>query len=146
MDYLDHRFVLVMKDPEWNDEQIRLFSQPLDLSIGSSNGVVFFVLESLPIDSADFYFLPEESDSSEEFEADRKAGKNAEFDLYILNGNNEIVKKKSTTLNQKDSEVLWQMFDEQRKGKAYQDEVDLLMEFFEPYELAENKAKIKTRI
>lgn len=146
MDYIDHRFVLVMKDPDWNDEQIRLFSQPLDLSIGNSNGVVFFVLESLPVDSADFYFLPEVSDQKDQFEEDQKAKKSADIDLYILNGKNEIVKKKSTTLNQEDSEKLWQMFADQRTGKAYEDEVDLLMEFFDPYELAENKAKIKTRI
>ena len=61
MDYVENRFMLVLKDKEWTEEELGMLD-PLRIGFCYTNGLAIFVLEGGDIDSSDFYFNIQECD------------------------------------------------------------------------------------
>ena len=62
MDYVENRFMLVIKDEEWTQEEIELIKNDVHLSFCYTQDIAIFVLEGGDIDSSDFYFNVQECD------------------------------------------------------------------------------------
>ena len=56
MDYVENRFMLVIKDEDWTQEEIDMLNSGIDLHFCYTNDIAVFVLEGGDIDSSDFYF------------------------------------------------------------------------------------------
>ena len=56
MDYVENRFMLVIKDEDWTQEEIDMLNSGIDLHFCYTNDIAIFVLEGGDIDSSDFYF------------------------------------------------------------------------------------------
>ena len=66
MDYVDGRFMLVIKDEYWTDEELRLLNSPLELNFCYTQNTANFVVEGGDIDSSDFYFNIQDCDWKEQ--------------------------------------------------------------------------------
>ena len=65
MDYVENRFMLVIKDEDWTQEEIDMLNSGIDLHFCYTNDIAIFVLEGGDIDSSDFYFNVQECDWKE---------------------------------------------------------------------------------
>ena len=86
MDFVEDRFMLVIKDESWSQEELDLLKNPMDLHFCYTQDIAIFVLEGGDIDSSDFYFNIQDCDWKD-------ACLNSELvniDVYLLNGKNEI--------------------------------------------------------
>ncbi len=54
MDYVENRFMLVIKDEDWTQEEIDMLNSGIDLHFCYTNDIAVFVLEGGDIDSSDF--------------------------------------------------------------------------------------------
>ena len=62
MDYVENRFMLVIKDEDWTQEEIEMLNSGIDLHFCYTNDIAIFVLEGGDIDNSDFYFNVQECD------------------------------------------------------------------------------------
>lgn len=65
MDFVEDRFMLVIKDEIWNQEELNLLKQ-MDLHFCYTQDIAIFVLEGGDIDSSDFYFNIQDCDWKDE--------------------------------------------------------------------------------
>ena len=82
MDFVEDRFMLVIKDESWSQEELDLLKNPMDLHFCYTQDIAIFVLEGGDIDSSDFYFNIQDCDWKD-------ACLNSELvniDVYLLNG------------------------------------------------------------
>lgn len=135
VDYVEDRFLLVVKDDDWNEDQIQLMKKPFSLHLCFTNGIIAFILEGGALDSADFYFNIQESDEKE------KALQKDLFDVEIVfvNEKNEVCFRKRHTLNKAQSEVLHQTLLQQNDWEFMPNEYDInldgIFSAYEPYDL-----------
>ena len=86
MDYVENRFMLVIKDEDWTQEEIDMLNSGIDLHFCYTNDIAVFVLEGGDIDSSDFYFNVQECDwKNHLFATDC-----LDIDIILLNKANEI--------------------------------------------------------
>lgn len=135
MDFVEDRFMLVIKDESWSQEELDLLKNPMDLHFCYTQDIAIFVLEGGDIDSSDFYFNIQNCDWKD-------ACLNSELvniDVYLLNGKNEICWKKSKTLSKEDSQQILDCLSKQTQVQFMQDEYDVnvlgIQSAYQPYEL-----------
>lgn len=141
MDYLDHRFVLVIKDDSWNDEQIRLLKEPMLVKAGMLHDILFFIVEGNALDSADFYFDMHQSDSRDELLEDLQNRRTIDIDLIFLDQDNRIALKKTKELSRSRSKALKELLARQEAVEMSPEEYERmilhLQNRYEPFELGE---------
>ena len=94
MDYVENRFMLVIKDEDWTQEEIDMLNSGIDLHFCYTNDIAVFVLEGGDIDSSDFYFNVQECDWKEHlFKSDC-----LDVEIVLVDKANDICFKKSHTL------------------------------------------------
>ena len=137
MDYVAGRFMLVIKDESWNEMEQNLLRQKVAVKVVLLDGVICFILESQPVDSADFYFNVNECDEKGKI----LDPSNYEVSLYFLNKDNEVVCKKSTTLTLEQSEAFKKDLKTQMALSLSEEKFDKaiasIQSRFEPYEIGE---------
>lgn len=145
VDYVNNAFLLVIKDDFWNDDQLKLMKQPLDLHFGYTNGLAMFILEGGAIDSADFYFNIQECDEKE-------ALLNApalKVELVLVDEDNNIRFYKSKDLSAAQSDILKKTFEEQAAVEFMPGEYDVnvegLQSAYEPFDLVKF-ARMETKL
>ena len=135
MDYVDGRFMLVIKDEYWTDEELRLLNSPLELNFCYTQNTAIFVVEGGDIDSSDFYFNIQDCDWKEQL-------LNSSFidiELYLINTKNEVCFKRRKTLNSKDSSIILNCLKLQNEVQFMPDEYEVnvmgIQSSYDPYEL-----------
>lgn len=135
MDYVDGRFLLVIKDENWTPEEIRLLKRGVQIHFGYTNGIVFFVAEGGDIDSSDFYFNIQECDEKQQL----LAAASLQIELVLLNAANEVCFKKTFTCSKEQTETMLQVLKEQNETEFMPSEYDVNVEgmqsAYEPYEM-----------
>ena len=135
MDYVENRFMLVIKDEEWTQEEIELIKKGIHLSFCYTQDIAIFVLEGGDIDSSDFYFNVQECDWKENL----LNSKFVDIDVILVDKKNEICFKKSKTLNSEQSSVILDCLNAQNKVSFMQGEYDVnvqgIQSAYQPYEL-----------
>lgn len=144
-DFVNGRFVLVVKDAFWSEEEIALFRQPMNLLFCYTNDLAIFILEGGPIDSSDFYFNIQESD-------EKDALLNAEqisADVLLLDGANRILGRKSHDFTREESTVIRDLLKKQSETEfmpgEYEVNVEGLQSAYEPYDL-EKFSKVSVKL
>lgn len=145
MDYVEDRFILVIKDDQWSPEELRLLEQPLELHLCYTADIFIVVLEGGALDSGDFYFNIQESDGKDEL----LKQDTLTFEAVFLNHDNEICLKKSKTLNKEESSIVLKQLHQQATvtfiGEEYDVNVQGIQSAYEPYELIKF-AMVSTKI
>lgn len=137
MDYVNGQLLLVVKDDEWNENQLTSAArEPFSVMACETNGMIIFLLEGGPLDTCDFYFNIQECDEKDQL----LAAKNIDVQAVLLDANNVIKVVKSATLAAKPSEELHKLFEKQANMEFMPGEYDVnldgLMATMEPAELA----------
>lgn len=144
-DFVDGKFVLVIKDDFWSDEELALFRQPMELNFCYTNDLAIFVLEGGPVDSGDFYFNVQESDAKDELlNADQLS-----IQVLLIDGMNRICAKKNHDFTKQESKEIIDLLKKQSEVEfmpgEYEVNVEGLQSAYEPYDL--NKfSKVKVRL
>ena len=135
MDYVDDRFMLVIKDETWSEEEIKLLRQGMILNFCYTQDLAIFVLEGGDIDSSDFYFDIQDCDLKEEIlKQDR-----LDVELVLVDQNNDICFSKRKTLTKEQSQIVLNCLKTQSQVKfmpgEYEINVSGIQSSYEPYEL-----------
>ena len=135
MDYVENRFMLVIKDEDWTQEEIEMLNSGIDLHFCYTNDIAIFVLEGGDIDNSDFYFNVQECDwKNHLFASDC-----LDVDIILLNKANEICFKKSKTLTKEQSQIIKDCLKQQNEVSFMPSEYDVnvqgIQSAYEPYEL-----------
>ena len=134
MDYAGGRFMLVIKDDEWNDEQLKL-AKAFDVHFCWTADLAIFVVAGGPVDSSDFYFNIQECD-------EKDALLNADclnVELLLVDEASEICLKKSKTLNRETTAAIQEVLRQQNQTEYMPGEFDVnaegIQSAYEPFEL-----------
>ena len=135
MDYVENRFMLVIKDEDWTQEEIDMLNSGIDLHFCYTNDIAVFVLEGGDIDSSDFYFNVQECDWKEHlFKNDC-----LDVEIVLVDKANDICFKKSHTLTKEQSQIIKDCLNQQNKVSFMPSEYDVnvqgIQSAYEPYEL-----------
>lgn len=135
MDYVEDRFMLVIKDEEWNEEELALLNNPLDLHFCYTNDIAIFVLEGGDIDSSDFYFNIQDCDWKESL----LKSNTLDVEVVLVDGKNDICWQKRKTLSKEQSEQILSCLQKQAEVSFMPEEYDVnvqgIQSAYEPYEL-----------
>ena len=135
MDYVENRFMLVIKDEDWTQEEIEMLNSGIDLHFCYTNDIAIFVLEGGDIDNSDFYFNIQECDWKDHL----FASDCLDVDIILLNKANEICFKKSKTLTKEQSQIIKDCLKQQNEVSFMPSEYDVnvqgIQSAYEPYEL-----------
>ena len=136
MDYVEDRFLLVIKDEDWNQDQLQLCKQPIDCHLCTTADIFIIVVEGGAIDSSDFYFNIQDCDWKDRLLAQSEVV----LELVLLNDKNEICLKKTKTLSKTDSQTILQLLNKQANIQFQQNEYEVnvqgIQSAYEPYELS----------
>lgn len=135
MDYVDDKFMLVIKDSEWSSEEVRLLDKGAKLQFCYTMDIAIFVFEGGDIDSSDFYFNIQECDQA-------KALLNAQkldIEVLLVNQKNQICWKKTKTLDKEKTQKILECLHRQSQISFAPGEFDVnvegLQSAYEPFEL-----------
>lgn len=135
MDFVEDRFMLVIKDEDWTQEELNLLKSGMNLSFCYTQDIAIFVLEGGDIDSSDFYFNIQECDWKDSLLSSTLL----DIELYLVNSKNEICFKKRKTLNSEQSSIILSCLKQQSQISFMPDEYDVnvqgIQDAYEPYEL-----------
>lgn len=135
MDYVEDRFMLVIKDDEWTEEEIRLLKSGVTVNFCYTQDLAIFVVEGGDIDSSDFYFNIQECD----WKDDILRKELLDIELILVDKNNDICWKKRKTLSLENSQILHDCLEKQSEVQFMPGEYDVNVEgmqsAYEPFEL-----------
>ena len=135
MDFVDGRFMLVIKDEFWTEEELEMLKQPLDLHFCYTNDIAIFVLEGGDIDSSDFYFNIQDCDFAEDLLKQSKVT----IEVILLNEKNEVCWKRKKELDGEQSLSILSCLKQQKEVQfmpgEYEVNVEGLQSAYEPFEL-----------
>lgn len=138
MDYADGRLMLVIKDDEWNDDQLlRMKGEPFAVCFARYENISFFLAEGGALDTSDFYFDINACEAKDELLGTRTL----QIGVYLLNEDNVIAWKKEKTLSEKESAPIIRELrkleamhlSEEEVGKT----VEALQKAYDPWELGQ---------
>ncbi|TGY65255.1 hypothetical protein [Dubosiella muris] len=134
MDYVENRFMLVLKDKEWTEEELGMLD-PLRIGFCYTNGLAIFVLEGGDIDSSDFYFNIQECDWKDALlNADQVT-----VEVVLVDQHNDICWKRSKSFTKKDSLMIQETLKKQAEIEFMPGEYDVnisgMQSAYEPFEL-----------
>ncbi len=134
MDFVEDRFMLVIKDEIWNQEELNLLKQ-MDLHFCYTQDIAIFVLEGGDIDSSDFYFNIQDCDWKDELLKKEVL----DLEVYLVNKKNEICWKKAKTFSKDESSKILDCLNRQARVEFMQGEYDVnvlgIQSAYQPYEL-----------
>lgn len=135
MDFVENHFMLVIKDEEWTDEELKMIQQGCQVHFCYTQDIAIFVLEGGDIDSSDFYFNVQECDWKDElFKKDV-----LDIELILVDKENEICYRKRKTLSKDQSQLILDKLQKQNQVQFGEGEYDMNVEgiqsAYEPYEL-----------
>ncbi|MBB5183502.1 hypothetical protein [Catenisphaera adipataccumulans] len=135
MDYVEDHFMLVIKDEDWNEEELELLKAPIDLHFCYTQDIAIFVLEGGDIDSSDFYFNVQDCDWKDQL----LASDQVDVEVILLNKKNEICWSRRKTLNPEQSRKILDCIRRQAETTFMPGEYDVnvqgIQSAYEPYEL-----------
>ena len=135
MDYVDGRFMLVIKDESWSDEEIALLQKGSKLHFCYTMDIAIFIFEGGDIDSSDFYFNVQDCDAKESLLKQEIV----DVELILVNAKNEVCFKKRKTLTKEQSAKILECLHHQNTVAFRTDEFDVnvqgLQDAYEPFEL-----------
>lgn len=135
MDFVEDRFMLVIKDEKWTAEELALLRNPLHLHFCYTQDIAIFVLEGGPVDSGDFYFNIQDCDWKNEL----LNASLIDVEVLLVNEKNEICWKKRKTLSAEQSNRILACIKKQAHVQFAPDEYDVnvqgIQSAYEPYEL-----------
>lgn len=135
MDFVDDRFMLVIKDDVWEPEEIKMLKAANKLTFCWTMDIAIFVFEGGDIDSSDFYFNIQECDQKDSLLQKELL----DVEVVLVDGNNEICWSKQKTLNKEQSQAILQCLKKQAEISFAEDEFDInvqgLQSAYEPFEL-----------
>lgn len=135
MDYVDGRFMLVIKDPSWEEEEIALLKQGATLRFCYTMDIAIFVFEGGDIDSSDFYFNIQECDQAESL----LSCETLDIEVDLVDAKNRICWKKSKTLDKEGTKTILDCLRKQKEIVFAPGEFDVnvegLQSAYEPFEL-----------
>lgn len=136
VDFVDGCLYLVIKDDTWNEAQLAAASQPFEVSVCETNGMIVFLLEGGPLDTSDFYFNIQECDDKEAL----LNARNLEVRVVLLDENNTIALIRGATLSQQTTEKIVDLLRKQNAVQFMPGEYDVnvsgMQDAYEPAELA----------
>lgn len=137
MDYVDGRFLLVVKDDIWNQDELDLLkSETFTVHVCATNGILPFILEGGAVDSSDLYFNIQECDAREEILTRQEP---YDMEIMLVDGNNDIRWHKRKTLSVSQNALLKSELEKQAAMEfmpgEYDTNVEGLMSAYEPFEL-----------
>lgn len=134
MDFVEDRFMLVLKDKVWTSEEIALLDH-LRIGFCYTNGLAIFVLEGGDIDSSDFYFNIQDCDWKDRLFAQDQI----EVEVFLVDQNNDICWKRSKKFTKEDSQKIKDRLREQEATEFMPGEYDInitgMQSAYEPFEL-----------
>ena len=135
MDYVDDRFMLVIKDESWSDEEIALLQKGAKLHFCYTMDIAIFIFEGGDIDSSDFYFNVQDCDAKDSLLNQEIL----DVELLLVNAANEVCFKKRKTMTKEQSEKILDRLHHQNTVTFMPDEFDVnvqgLQDAYEPFEL-----------
>lgn len=135
MDYVEDRFMLVIKDETWTAEELNMLKQAMDLHFCYTQDLAIFVLEGGDIDSSDFYFNIQDCDWKEQL----LESSSLDLEVYLLNANNEICWKRAKTFSKEESSKILDCLSSQARVEFMDGEYDVnvagIQDAYQPYEL-----------
>lgn len=134
MDFVDGKFMLVIKDETWSDEEIAMLKS-LRVAFCYWNDLAIFVVEGGDIDSSDFYFNIQECDQKEELLGQERLG----IEILLIDKNNDILFKKSQSFTKEQSDKIKSFLKRQSEILFMKGEYDVnvsgIQSAYEPFEL-----------
>lgn len=144
-DFVDGRFVLVVKDSFWSDEELALFAGPIDLHFAYTNDIALFIVEGGPLDSGDFYFNVQECDERENLLSQDLLS----AELLLIDGANQIRAKRAHNFSKEESRQILELLRQQNEAQfmpgEYEVNVEGLQSAYEPYDL-EKFSKVSVKL
>lgn len=135
MDFVEDRFMLVIKDDVWEPHEIEMARSKMDLTFCYTQDIAIFILEGGSIDSSDFYFNIQDCDWKEAL----LNQKLIDVELLLVDQNNNICLKKRKTLSAEQSETILQCLKKQADVQFMPNEYDInvmgIQSAYEPFEL-----------
>ncbi len=134
MDFVDGKFMFVLKDHAWSEEEIKMLKK-VRIAFCFTNDLAIYVLEGGDIDSSDFYFNIQECD-----EKDRLLSHEIlPVEIVLVDQNNEICLKKSGAFSKEESAKIKDFLKRQSEISFMPGEYDVnvsgMQAAYEPYEL-----------
>ena len=86
MDYVENRFMLVIKDEYWTGEEWNLLKGSIEVNFCYTQNTAIFVVEGGDIDSSDFYFNIQDCD----WKDDLLCSSLIDIELYLVDAKNEV--------------------------------------------------------
>lgn len=134
MDFLDGKFMLVIKDETWSEEEIAMLNS-LRVAFCYWNDLAIFVVEGGDIDSSDFYFNIQECDQKEELLNQEQLA----VEVVLVDKNNDILFKKSQIFTKEQSDKIRSFLKKQSEVPFMEGEYDVnvsgIQSAYEPFEL-----------
>ncbi len=135
MDFVEDHFMLVIKEEEWSDEELKLLNQPLDVRYCYTQDIAIFVVEGGDIDSSDFYFNVQDCDWKQE----ALTTELYDIELVLVDGKNDVCFRRRKTLNKEQSLVIQESLQKQAQVQFMPNEYEVnvagIQDAYEPYEL-----------
>ena len=136
MDYVEDRFIFVIKDAFWNDIELQMARKGLlEIDFVYRYDVAVFLLTLGDIDTSDFYFNIQENDDREKLLASKQP---LQCTIVLLDENNMVCFRRDATFNQDDSAKIIEKLQLQQQTHFHEGEFDVnvqgLMSAMEPFE------------
>ncbi len=137
MDYVEDRFIFVIKDQFWNDVELQMAkTTPFEIDFVYRYDVAVFLLSVGDIDTSDFYFNVQENDWREALLSGTDC---LQCTLVLLDENNMICFKRNATLSKEASDQIRSALAKQNEVVFHEGEYDVnmqgLMSALEPFEM-----------
>ncbi len=139
MDYVEDRFIFVIKDQFWNDVELEMAAHmPMEIDFAYRYDIAIFLLSVGDIDTSDFYFNIQENDWAKQLLAVDDC---LQCTLVLLDEKNTICFKRDATLSKEDSARIIDCLKKQYEVPFHEGEFDVnmegLMSALEPFEMQE---------
>lgn len=135
MDFVDGKFMLIIKDEDWYDHEIKEIKDDFSIQFGYSNGIAFFIGEGGDVDNCDFYFNIQECDEK----VNLLNKELLEVEVYFLDKENGIALKLDKTLSKDETKEIQKWLKQQAEIEFMPGEYDVnvegMMSAYEPFEL-----------
>lgn len=138
MDYLEDRFLFIVKDEFWSEEEkAMLMQEPMEVALYYRYDVAVFLVSGGDIDTSDFYFNVQECEWKEQL----LSSTTLQASLILLDQDNIVCCRRDVTFPKADSQQIIQLLREQNEVRYHEGEFDVnaqgLMSALQPFEMQE---------
>lgn len=138
MDYVEDRFLFIVKDEFWSEEEkAMLMQEPMEVALYYRYDVAVFLVSGGDIDTSDFYFNVQECEWKEQL----LSSTTLQASLILLDQDNIVCCRRDVTFPKADSQQIIQLLREQNEVRYHEGEFDVnaqgLMSALQPFEMQE---------